>query len=30
MTDQGKSRFVYVIYIRTTPEPHVWKLMSLP
>jgi uncharacterized protein YndB with AHSA1/START domain len=29
MTDQGKSRFVYVTYIRTTPE-RLWTALTNP
>jgi uncharacterized protein YndB with AHSA1/START domain len=29
MTDRGKSRFVYVIYIRTTPE-RLWTALTSP
>jgi uncharacterized protein YndB with AHSA1/START domain len=29
MTDRGKSRFVYVIYIRTTPE-RLWSALTSP
>jgi uncharacterized protein YndB with AHSA1/START domain len=29
MTDQGKSRFVYVTYIRTTPE-RLWTALTSP
>ena len=29
MTDQGKSRFVYVTYVRTTPE-RLWTALTSP